>query len=85
MAVNIRSWTKRLSNLHILDNQGKLSLGGLLVLGVVAGLLQVHLRYPLNIPGHHGLEWMALLLFGRCLEHIAMRRQYSPAQQQLVI
>jgi len=67
VAVNIRSWTKRLSNLHILDNQGKLSLGGLLVIGVVAGLLQVHLRYPLNIPGHHGLEWMALLLFGRCL------------------
>jgi hypothetical protein len=34
---------------------------------VIAGLLHVHLRYPLNIPGHHGLEWMALLLFGRSL------------------
>jgi len=33
----------------------------------MAGLLHVHLRYPLNISGHHGLEWMALLLFGRLL------------------
>ena len=65
--VNIRSWTKRRLSPHTLDAQGNLSLGALLLLGVFAGLLQVHLRYPLNIPGHHGLEWMALLLFGRCL------------------
>jgi hypothetical protein len=38
-----------------------------MLLGVMAGLLHVHLRYPLNISGHHGLEWMALLLFGRLL------------------
>jgi hypothetical protein len=44
-----------------------LSSGSLLFLGAAAGLLHVHLRYPLNIPGHHGLEWMALLLFGRLL------------------
>ena len=67
MTTNIKSWTKTLSNPFAPEAQGSLSLGGLVLLGVIAGLLQVHLRYPLNIPGHHGLEWMAVLLFGRCL------------------
>ena len=67
MAVVIKSWTKTLSNPYAPEARGMLSIGSLLLLGAAAGLLHVHLRYPLNIPGHHGLEWMALLLFGRLL------------------
>lgn len=34
-------------------------------IGVAAILLHARFRSPLNIPGHHGLEFMALLLIGR--------------------
>lgn len=61
-----KSWEKTLSKLFVLDNQ-QLSIPSLLLLGTIAGLMYTHLRYPLNIPGHHGLEWMALVMFGRCL------------------
>ncbi len=37
----------------------------LLGIGAVAILLHARLRTPLNIPGHHGIEFMALLLLGR--------------------
>lgn len=67
MTTNTKFSTKTLSNPFAPDEYGKLSLSGLILLGVIAGLLHVHLRYPLNIPGHHGLEWMALLMFGRSL------------------
>ena len=67
MTTNTRSWTKTLSNPFTPEARGGLSTAGLILLGLAAGLLHVHLRYPLNISGHHGLEWMALLLFGRLL------------------
>ena len=37
----------------------------LVLLGAAAVTLHVTFRFPLRLPGHHGLEWMALLLFGR--------------------
>jgi len=37
----------------------------LLGIGTVAILLHARLRTPINIPGHHGIEFMALLMFGR--------------------
>lgn len=67
MTTNIKYSIKTLSNPFTLDEQGKLSMPGLILLGLVAGILHIHLRYPLSIPGHHGLEWMALLIFGRSL------------------
>lgn len=39
----------------------------LLCLGVAAAVLHEAFRWPLHLPGHHGLEWMALLMFGRAL------------------
>ena len=33
--------------------------------GIIAILLHVRFRSPLNIPGHHGLEFMGLMLMGR--------------------
>lgn len=34
-------------------------------IGIIAILLHARLRTPLNLPGHHGLEFMALLMAGR--------------------
>lgn len=34
-------------------------------IGVIAILLHVRFRSPLSIPGHHGLEFMGLMLMGR--------------------
>ena len=67
MAIDTRSFTRIASKHFVLDQQARLSLSGLILIGLIAGILHVHLRYPLNIPGHHGLEWMALLLFGKLL------------------
>jgi hypothetical protein len=37
----------------------------LVALGVSSVVLPSILRSPLKLPGHHGLEWMALLMIGR--------------------
>ncbi len=39
-------------------------------IGIIAVLLHVRLRTPLNLPGHHGLEFMALLMAGRVASKI---------------
>jgi len=69
MVQHIKFWTKTLSNPFVPEGTGRLSILSLLLLGVIAGILHVHLKYPLDIPGHHGLEWMALLMFGRFLSN----------------
>ena len=42
----------------------------LLGIGAVAILLHARLRTPLNIPGHHGIEFMGLLLLGRMTSNL---------------
>lgn len=37
----------------------------LLSLGILAATLHASFRFPLGLPGHHGLEWMALLVIAR--------------------
>ena len=39
-------------------------------LGIIAMILHARLRTPLNIPGHHGLEFMAVLMAGRVSSNI---------------
>lgn len=39
----------------------------LLALGVLAAVAHASFRFPLHLPGHHGLEWMALLVLARQL------------------
>jgi hypothetical protein len=43
----------------------------LVSLGIAIVLLEQSFRWPLQLPGHHGLEAMALLVFGRlcCTNH----------------
>lgn len=65
----IGSWYPARS-LSGIEPVGPLTLGRFLVL-VSLGLLTIVLhetfRYPLNLPGRHGLESMALLVFGRLI------------------
>lgn|SRR5690606_9791159 len=61
------SWTSRLSSLTGLD-RGELPLWALPVTGAIAGLLHHGIDLSdtsLNLPGHHGLELMAALVFSR--------------------
>lgn len=67
MKIITKSWIKTLSSPFALDDNNQLTIPGLILLGVIASVLYTHVRYPLNIPGHHGLEWMAFVMFGRCL------------------
>ncbi len=45
--------------------------------GAAAILLRAYLRIPLNIPGHHGLEVMAILLIGRKITRIPFAASVS--------
>jgi hypothetical protein len=45
----------------------RLELACLAGLGLLTVLLHSSVDWGLGIPGHHGLEWMALLMFGRSL------------------
>lgn len=52
----------------VIDLVGPLTAGRtafLVSLGVAIVLLEQTFRWPLQLPGHHGLEAMALLVFGR--------------------
>ena len=63
--INTRFWKKKSLSQCVLDSDGSLSLFVLFSLGIMAAFLNQHLRMGLDIPGHHGLEWMTLLVFGR--------------------
>lgn len=39
-------------------------------LGIIAILLHARLRTPMNLPGHHGLEFMALMMAGRAASRL---------------
>ena len=62
---NIKSWKKPSLKQYVLEDDGSLTGFALFTLGIMAALLHQHLRVGLNMPGHHGLEWLTLLLFGR--------------------
>lgn len=62
---NIKFWKRRSLSQYVLEEDGSLTYFTLFLLGVTAAILHQHLRMGLNIPGHHGLEWMTLLLFAR--------------------
>ena len=52
----------------VIDLVGSLTIGRALFLaslGVAIVLLEQAIRWPLQLPGHHGLEAMALLVLGR--------------------
>ncbi|MEZ5197725.1 MAG: hypothetical protein R2764_15470 [Bacteroidales bacterium] len=54
-------------------------------IGIIAIMLHARLRTPLNIPGHHGLEFMALLLAGRVASNIKWASSVSSLGIGLVL
>ena len=58
------STSKSLSR-FIVSDAGELSLVSLLLLGAAVALVHDRLDFALGMPGHHGLEWMTVLLFAR--------------------
>ena len=63
---NTKSWKKIRLSQYVHKTDGCLTLLSLFVLGIVAALLHLYMRVRgLSIPGHHGLELMTILLFGR--------------------
>lgn len=65
--ITTKSWIKHPLSPFVHEHDGSLTLLSLFLLGTSAAVLHQHLRLGINIPGHHGLEWMTVLLFGRCL------------------
>ncbi|MBL1143103.1 MAG: hypothetical protein HND53_13840 [Proteobacteria bacterium] len=64
--INIKSWKKTALNQYVHEADGNLALIALFTLGIIVALLHLHLRLRgLSIPGHHGMELMMTLLFGR--------------------
>jgi hypothetical protein len=49
----------------------------LLLLGALAVLVRAKLRIPLQLPGHHGLEVMAILMIGRKVSDIPVAASIS--------
>jgi len=62
---NTGSSTRKSLNRYVHRADGSLTVLALVSLGVIAVVAHQHFRVGLSMPGHHGLEWMALLLFGR--------------------
>lgn len=54
-------------------------------LGASAIVLRANLRIPLHIPGHHGIEVMALLILGRYLSQISIASSISSLAAALLI
>jgi hypothetical protein len=64
--INTKFSKKTALSQYVHEADGSLTLFALFLLGIIAALLHLHLRLRgLNIPGHHGLELMTILLFGR--------------------
>lgn len=53
------------AGLGLADHMKQRSTIVLLALGVLAVVIHATVRFPLHLPGHHGLEWMALLVLAR--------------------
>lgn len=66
-ALNGGSYTKiSLSGIEPGERLNATGIALLLGLGAAAVVLHEAFHWPLHLPGHHGIEWMALLVFARC-------------------
>lgn len=57
----------------------------LMALGMVAITLHAKWRYPMRIPGHHGLEFMALIAAGRAISKMKYASVFSSIGVALMI
>jgi len=57
----------------------------LILLGVLAITLHARLRYPLSLPGHHGMEFMAILVAGRMLSNLKYAGSFTSLGTGLIL
>jgi hypothetical protein len=57
----------------------------LILLGAIAITLKSRIRIPLDIPGHHGLEVMAILMIGRSISGISFASTISSVAAGLLM
>ncbi|MBN2681984.1 MAG: hypothetical protein JXR58_05715 [Bacteroidales bacterium] len=57
----------------------------LTLLGAFAIILRTKLRVPVNMPGHHGVEVMALLIIGRYVSGISVASSISGLAAALIM
>jgi hypothetical protein len=51
--------------------------------GLAAVILHAGFHWPLKLPGHHGLEWMAILAFARCMSPLPWAASITAASAAL--
>ena len=64
-------WSPKLSlkPIELSDKAAWREIALLLAIGILAVLLYSLFHWPMKMPGRHGLEWMALLIFARSTSH----------------
>lgn len=78
MIMNTKSQTKSISKAFPIDRKQLIvELIILSLLGTLAVVLRAKLRIPLNMPGHHGLEVMAIFIGGRMFSKIPVAGSIS--------
>jgi hypothetical protein len=56
----------------------------LCALGFAGVALHATFHWPLKLPGHHGLEWMAILMFARCASTLKWSASITAGSAALV-
>jgi len=85
MSMNFRLQQKSISKALPINYATLLEILILSGIGVLAIVLRAKLRIPLNMPGHHGLEVMALLIAGRSLSNLKPAASISTLAASLMI
>ncbi len=67
MIMNLKLQQKTISKVLLTNYASLIEVLLLVGLGALAITLRAKLRIPINIPGHHGVEVMALLIAGRAM------------------
>lgn len=68
--MNGTSSLKTRSNVFPIDIPAWLEALLLISSGTLAVVLHQAFRWPLNLPGHHGIEWIAILMIGRAFSRL---------------
>ncbi len=83
--MNSKSQQRSISKAFPISNSALLETLLLVGLGALAIVLRAKLRIPINIPGHHGLEVMALLMAGRRVSKIKFATSISTLTAAILI
>ncbi|MBN2776669.1 MAG: hypothetical protein JXR36_03455 [Bacteroidales bacterium] len=83
--MNSKLQQRTISKVLLINNTKLLEVLLLSALGGFAIILRAKLRIPINIPGHHGVEVMALLIAGRSFSKMKLASSISTLVAALII